>query len=75
MSFEPLAVSREVTFAARRGVGLGRSLLGEALRRTGGIRIDLITRSGDYGDYPLTVGRFSWRRIAEQTVALYESLV
>jgi hypothetical protein len=24
---------------------------------------------------PLTAGRFSWRRIAEQAVALYESLV
>jgi hypothetical protein len=27
------------------------------------------------GNYPLTAGRFSWRRIAEQTVALDESLV
>lgn len=31
-----------------RGRGLGRSLLREALERAGGIRMDLLTRSGDY---------------------------
>jgi ribosomal protein S18 acetylase RimI-like enzyme len=31
-----------------RGRGLGRQLIGEALRRAGGIRIDVITRNDEF---------------------------
>ena len=31
-----------------RGRGLGRTLLREALKRAGGMRLDLLTRAGDY---------------------------
>jgi GNAT superfamily N-acetyltransferase len=31
-----------------RGRGLGRTLLREAFERAGGVRIDLLSRAGDY---------------------------
>jgi predicted N-acetyltransferase YhbS len=40
-----------VVDAGRRGAGVGRRLVGEALRRAGGERVDLLSEDGATGFY------------------------